>query len=188
MHTKRAFISAGLGHSAAVLETSELITWGLSRQYQLGLDFIKDKERRNGKTEVDLDPPHDRHSPEVVAALKAHGDRAINIACGSSHTLVVTDTGHVFSWGSGAFGKLGHGNDADIRIPRQVEFKRKRVARVSCGPDHSAAVSEAGEVLCWGAGSYGNLGHGDNSDCFMPKLVEALLGKPCISVACGAKV
>lgn len=69
-----------------------------------------------------------------------------------------------------------------------MEFKRKRIARVSCGSDHSAAVSEGGEVLCWGSGSYGNLGHGDNNDCFTPKLVEALLGKPCISVACGAKV
>ncbi|KAL1503593.1 hypothetical protein AB1Y20_012070 [Prymnesium parvum] len=187
VHTKRPIIAAGLGHSAAVLETNELITWGMARQFQLGLDFIRDKDRRNGKTEADLEPPVDRHSPEVVPALKARGDKVVTVACGSSHTLVVSDTGHVFSWGSGAFGKLGHGNDADVRIPTQVEFKRKRIARVSCGPDHSAAVSEAGEVLCWGSGSYGNLGHGDNNDCAAPKLVEALLGKPCISVACGAK-
>ena len=188
VHTKRPFIAAGLGHSAVVLETNELICFGLARQYQLGLDFIKDKERRNGKTEADLEPPHDCHAPEVVPALKARGDKVVTVAAGSSHTLVVSDTGHVFSWGAGAFGKLGHGTDSDVRIPKQVEFKRKRIARVSCGPDHSAAVSEAGEVLTWGAGSYGNLGHGDNTDTATPKLVEALLGKPCVSVACGAKV
>ena len=110
-----------------------------------------------------------------------------NAAAGSSHTLAVSVAGHVYSWGSGAFGKLGHGDDVNVRIPRQVEFKRKRIARVACGPDHSAAVSEAGEVLTWGAGSYGNLGHGDNTEVKTPKLVESLLGKPCISVACGSK-
>jgi hypothetical protein len=102
--------------------------------------------------------------------------------------LVVTERrGEVYSWGHGAFGKLGHGTDADVRIPKQVEFKRKRIARVSCGPDHSAAVSEAGEILCWGAGLYGALGHGDGSDCLTPKLVDGLLAKRCVSVACGAK-
>ena len=42
-------------------------------------------------------------------------------------------------------------------------------------------------MLTWGAGSYGNLGHGDNTEVKTPKLVESLLGKPCISVACGSK-
>ena len=90
-------------------------------------------------------------------ALKASGDKVTSVACGSSHTLAVTSDGSVFSWGAGAFGKLGHDDDSDVRIPRLVEFKRKRIARVSCGPEHSAVVSEAGEVLTWGAGSYGNL-------------------------------
>ena len=42
-------------------------------------------------------------------------------------------------------------------------------------------------MLTWGAGSYGNLGHGDNTDQPKPKLVDALVGKRCSSVACGSK-
>ena len=187
VNTKKNFISAGLGHNVVVLEQGDVVTFGLSKQYQLGLDFIKEKERRNGKTEADLGDPIDRHSPQVVPALKATGDRMTNAAAGSSHSLAVSAGGHVYAWGSGAFGKLGLGDDGNVRIPRQIDFKRKRIARVACGPDHSAAVSEAGAVLTWGAGSYGNLGHGDNTDVSTPKLVEALLGKQCISVACGAK-
>ena len=187
VNTKKKFISAGLGHTVAVLEQGDIVTFGTAKQFQLGLDFIKEKERRNGKTEADLGDPVDRHSPQVVPALKATGDKMANAAAGSSHSLAVSAAGHVYAWGSGAFGKLGLGDDANVRIPRQVDFKRKRIARVSCGPDHSAAVSEAGEVLTWGAGSYGNLGHGDNTDIATPKLVEALLGKQCISVSCGAK-
>ena len=178
-HSKKAFVGAGLGHTAVVLESGELMMWGLARQYQLGVDRLTEKERRKGKTEADLPPPEDRHSPEVVPALKAQGDKVTSIACGSSHTLTATSAGHVFSWGSGAFGKLGHDDDSDVRIPRLIEFKRKRISRVACGPEHSAVVSEAGEVLTWGAGSYGNLGHGDNTDQPKPKLVDSLVGKRC---------
>ena len=191
VHTKKQFISAGLGHCVAVIEDGSehhMISWGTSRQCQLGHDMIKEKDRRNGsKTEADLPPPMDRHYPEVVPELRHKGESVVTAVAGSSHTLAVSAAGHVYSWGSGAFGKLGHGNVEDVRIPRQIEFKRKRIARVACGPDHSAAISEQGEVLTWGAGSYGNLGHGDNTDIPMPKLVEALLGKMCISVACGSK-
>ena len=181
-HSKKAFIGAGLGHTAAVLESGELVMWGLARQYQLGVDRLTEKERRKGKTEADLPPPEDRHTPEVVPALKAQGDKVTSIACGSSHTLTATSAGHVFSWGSGAFGKLGHDDDSDVRIPRLVEFRRKRISRVACGPEHSAVVSEAGEVLTWGAGSYGNLGHGDNTDQPKPKLVDSLVGKRCVGL------
>ena len=160
------------------------MSWGLSRQCQLGVDYLTEKDVKKGK---ELPPPEDRHTPDVVKALKASGDKVTSVACGSSHTLAVTSDGSVFSWGAGAFGKLGHEDDSDVRIPRMVEFKRKRISRVACGPEPSAVVSEAGEVLTWGAGSYGNLGHGDNTEVLIPKLVEALLGKPCISVACGSK-
>ena len=188
VHERKSFLSAGLAHSSVVLGSGELMTWGLARQYQLGLDRITEKERRAGTTEVNLEAPKDvHHSPDVVPTLKASGDVVTTVACGSSHTLAVTRAGAVFSWGSGAFGRLGHGSDADVRIPRQIEFKRKRIAKVSCGPDHCAAVSEVGEVLTWGAGSYGNLGHGDNTDQSMPKLVDGLVGKPCIAAVCGSK-
>ena len=54
VNTKKKLISAGLGHSVVVLESGDVVTFGLARQYQLGLDYIKEKERRNGKTEADL--------------------------------------------------------------------------------------------------------------------------------------
>merc|ERR1719181_926611 len=90
VNTKKKFISAGLGHSLIVLESGDLVTFGQARQYQLGLDYIKEKERRNGKTEADLADPIDRHSPQVVPALKATGDKMVSAAAGSTHTLTVS--------------------------------------------------------------------------------------------------
>ena len=87
-HSKKPFISAGLGHTAVVLESGELMMWGLSRQYQLGVDRLTEKERKKGKTEADLPPPEDRHSPEVVPALKASGDKVTSFACGSQRACM----------------------------------------------------------------------------------------------------
>ena len=70
VHTKKPFISAGLGHSAAVLETGNLVTWGTARQLQLGHDILREKDRRSGKTESDLGLPIDMHYPkEIVSSV-----------------------------------------------------------------------------------------------------------------------
>lgn len=46
----------------------------------------------------------------------------IATSCGSDgHSLAVTDTGEVFSWGDGDFGKLGHGNNDRQQKPKQIE-------------------------------------------------------------------
>lgn len=43
-------------------------------------------------------------------------------SCGSDgHSLALTETGEVFSWGDGDFGKLGHGNSERQRRPKQIE-------------------------------------------------------------------
>lgn len=43
-------------------------------------------------------------------------------SCGSDgHSIALTETGEVFSWGDGDFGKLGHGNNERQRRPKQIE-------------------------------------------------------------------
>ena len=36
------------------------------------------------------------------------------------HTLALTEDGQVFSWGDGDYGKLGHGNAATHKSPKQI--------------------------------------------------------------------
>lgn len=43
-------------------------------------------------------------------------------SCGSDgHSIALTETGEVFSWGDGDFGKLGHGNSERQRRPKLIE-------------------------------------------------------------------
>ena len=37
------------------------------------------------------------------------------------HSLALTESGEVFSWGDGDYGKLGHGNSDRQRRPRQID-------------------------------------------------------------------
>lgn len=40
------------------------------------------------------------------------------------HSLALTESGEVFSWGDGDYGKLGHGNSDRQRRPRQIDALR----------------------------------------------------------------
>lgn len=83
-------IACGATYSAAVTATGEVYTWGRGNYGRLG----------HGTSE-------DHNVPTLVVGLKGH--HVVDIACGSgdAQTLAVTDTGLVFSWGDGDYGKLG---------------------------------------------------------------------------------
>lgn len=56
---------------------------------------------------------------------------------------------------------------------------------IACGEAHSAAISSEEELYTWGAGSYGRLGHGDESDKVEPQMIEELRQRKISLVSCG---
>ncbi|WMV29485.1 hypothetical protein MTR67_022870 [Solanum verrucosum] len=126
----------------------------------------------------------DLFTPQPIKAL--HGIRIKQIACGDSHCLAVTMEGEVQSWGRNQNGQLGLGTTEDSLVPRKIEaFKGIPVKMVAAGAEHTAAVTEDGELYGWGWGRYGNLGLGDRNDRLVPEKVSANVGEKMFIVACG---
>lgn len=144
-------------------------SWGRGEDGQLGLGDTSDQYR-----------------PVLVDALQER--RIVQIACGSGHTVVLTDEGEVFTWGRGDDGRLGHGDNGWKFVPRLVEELRGRnIRHVTCGSYHTAAVTVSGDLYTWGGGMYGKLGHGNETGHSTPYLVESLKGLQVKQVACGSR-
>ncbi|TYZ64576.1 hypothetical protein PybrP1_001487 [[Pythium] brassicae (nom. inval.)] len=153
----------------SLLTYTAVYSWGRGEDGQLGL----------GDTS-------DQHRPVLVDALQER--RIVQIACGSGHTVVLTEEGEVFTWGRGDDGRLGHGDNGWKFVPRLVEELRGRnIRQVTCGSYHTAAVTVAGDLYTWGGGMYGKLGHGNETGHSTPFLVESLKGLQVRQVACGSR-
>ena len=95
---------AGMSHSLALSERGKLFGWGRNVYGELGLVGME--------TEYQA-------TPKCILSL----DRAVTQASGGvSHTLAVTETGEVYSWGSGLKGRLGHGTTHNKIYPDPIKI------------------------------------------------------------------
>lgn len=100
----------------------------------------------------------------------------------------VRQLGKLYSFGSGDYGRLGHGDHVSHKTATQVDVLRdKDIKKFACGPRHSLALADSGKVYSWGYGGEGQLGHGDFEMKTMPAQIKALDGEHVIELACGEK-
>lgn len=64
-----------------------------------------------------------------------------------------------------------------------MNLEEKKAIKVACGFQHSACVTEEGDLYTWGLGKNGALGHGDWDQVNLPKKVEGISG--IVKVECG---
>lgn len=205
-------ISAGVGHTCALLESGNVRCWGRNEHGQLGYGHTKtigDDEEPWVAGDVDL--------------LEA----ATQISAGGEHTCALLASGRLQCWGLGIDGQLGYGSTASIgddesaafagevpemgstlaiqgpdgiqsvdgplppnfQLPPDCEIRLDSVAQISAGRDHTCAVLTSGKVHCWGRGTWGQLGYGntksvgDDEKAMSPGAVN--VGEKAVSVASG---
>ncbi|NP_001288968.1 ultraviolet-B receptor UVR8 [Brassica rapa] len=104
----------------------------------------------------------DLFTPLPIKAL--HGVMIKQIACGDSHCLAVTMDGEVQSWGRNQNGQLGLGNTEDSLVPQKIQaFEGIRIKMVAAGAEHTAAVTEDGDLYGWD-GKIWKFGISDRND------------------------
>ncbi|KAL6974736.1 hypothetical protein U1Q18_013042 [Sarracenia purpurea var. burkii] len=119
----------------------------------------------------------------VTSGLGARRVKAI--AAAKHHSVIATDGGEVFTWGSNREGQLGYTSVDTQPTPRRVSLLRSKIVAVAAANKHTAVVSESGEVFTWGCNKEGQLGYGTSNSAsnYTPRVVEYLKGKVFIGVA-----
>ncbi|VFQ80398.1 unnamed protein product [Cuscuta campestris] len=136
------------------------------------------------------------------------GVRIVSVASGGRHTLAlsVPDIGQVWGWGYGGEGQLGLGsrirmvssphlipcinsspsaNESAVSEGQGHIVPGSYVKRIACGGRHSAVLTDAGAVLTFGWGLYGQCGQGSTEDELSPECVSSLLGIKIDGIAAG---
>ncbi|KAL3854212.1 hypothetical protein ACJMK2_013489, partial [Sinanodonta woodiana] len=130
-------IACGCSHSACVCSDGLVYTWGDSKSGQCGLD-IKDAVVTSPSL-VDL-----THVTETCEGEGGHA-HIVQVACGATHTLALTNKAEVVVWGSGC--QLGLGSETLFTKPAFVPgLEGRRVLKVYCGDYHSALLVEKSDL------------------------------------------
>ncbi|XP_023267158.1 probable E3 ubiquitin-protein ligase HERC4 [Seriola lalandi dorsalis] len=96
-------ISCGKDHTAVLTKDGAVFTFGSGQYGQLGHNSFRDELR-----------------PRLVAEL--WGAKVTKIACGRHHTLVLTHSRRVYSFGREEQGQLGHGEESHPSVPLPVQL------------------------------------------------------------------
>jgi alpha-tubulin suppressor-like RCC1 family protein len=86
----------------------------------------------------------------------------VAVDAGAAFTCAVMNTGQVYCWGDNGSSQSG-GTESKVASPKAVSEangKLLNVVQVALGESFGCALSSAGDVYCWGAGSSGQRGDG----------------------------
>lgn len=76
-----------------------------------------------------------------------------DVCLGNRFTILLSQNGHVYSFGENKCGQLGHGDTKNRFIPTIIKKLRKQaIGNISCGYDHVIARSTVGKAFVWGNG------------------------------------
>ncbi|XP_067936621.1 E3 ubiquitin-protein ligase HERC2-like isoform X2 [Watersipora subatra] len=99
--------------------------------------------------EPNLRPP--ANESEAVLLTAVQHSPVVQVACGDRHTVFLYESGCVATLGENNHGQLGTGYSTSSVSP-QVLPDLDDVRLISSGYNHCMAVTEAGELYCWGHG------------------------------------
>ena len=170
-------MTAGQIHCGAITKKGKIYMWGSNDKGQLGLKL----------TEKII------NKPRLLNAFAKK--KIISIALGKYHSIALTQSFDVYSWGSNENGQLGISmpmfflmqKNEQIYTPTLVRsLIDKGIFKIACGKKHSCGLSLTGLLYTWGDNRKGQLGHQlELQTQGVPMIVKALTNKPLTNVFAG---
>jgi uncharacterized repeat protein (TIGR02543 family) len=141
-------VFAGQYHTFVVTTNGRVYSWGWNRYGQLGDGTSGTSQNENIA---------DKSTPTLISFPA--GEIIRNVVADQDHSLAVTTTGRVYSWGRNNSGQLGDDTLVDNSTPTLISFPGGETIRnVAAGIEHSLAVTTSGQVYAWGSNLRGQLG------------------------------
>jgi alpha-tubulin suppressor-like RCC1 family protein len=144
-------VSAGDGHSLALLSNGTVMAWGENTDGQLGNGV------RSSFSDV----------PVAVAGLSG----VVAVAAGNEDSYAVLASGALMAWGNNNYGELGVGKCCDVFDSPVAVKGISGVVKVASAGTHTVALLSSGTVMTWG---YGAAGNGSNNANYVPVAVPGL--------------
>ncbi|CAK4384168.1 unnamed protein product [Aphanomyces euteiches] len=129
---------------------------------------LRGKQDRMGREGIELQAVNDSQRTISPSGLTTrgppqkqfHGKHALHdISVGSKHALAIHNSGKLYGWGFGSFGRLGNANHEDMPVPKPLnQLSSMRFHGVACGYSHSLALRSDGQIFVWGSAATGKLG------------------------------
>jgi alpha-tubulin suppressor-like RCC1 family protein len=127
----------------------QLYAWGYNSKGQLGIGT-----EGNYKDE-----------PFAVDSTGVLEDKyLVQVASGTTHSMALDLSGHVYAWGENFYGQVGDETLVDRYIPVVASvISHKKIVQIATGGFHSMALDEDGVVWAWGRNNQGQLGVGNTN-------------------------
>ncbi|MFL6139362.1 MAG: RCC1 domain-containing protein [Frankiaceae bacterium] len=144
-------IAMGGQHALAVLVDGRVLSWGSNSRGQLG-----DSSRGQ------------RPFPDVVTGVDGDGvlDGVTSVCAAELSSMALLGDGTAVGWGDDTAGQLGNGVRTSYQpaptfvLPGERHEPLRGLRAIYCGEAYGYAVTSAGALLSWGAGSKGQLAAG----------------------------
>ncbi|CAF0756656.1 unnamed protein product [Adineta steineri] len=167
-------MAAGDRHSIIVTESGRAFAFGDNNSGQLGLGHTNNIDKVS-----------------CIKSLKFGdtGEKIILAACGRESSLIATNQGSLYGFGSNNYYQLGIDSNESTTIysyPVKIKCFNRRISwkEISMGAEHSCALTIYGEVYVWGSNEDGQCGYSPNYS-FIKLPEELRLEYSVFSISCG---
>ena len=155
--TTTSWMSGGAGHMC-VVNGGALVCWGYNAQGQCGAPMT----------------PGSVTYTNVALAAGVPQFGFVQVEAGMSSTCARGNTGQVYCWGLNDVGQLGDGSSTAGHYDARPVPGIADAMKLANGANHACVVRRNGQVACWGANTYGQIGDGTTTNAATPRTVAGI--------------